>query len=199
MESTEGVVASLFVRWVESDGLRNTWQEAPFYEQFGVRADAITPMENVYVKLFHAMYRTKAGSVAELIAAYREEFPDEAAYVDSVVEEAFLGQPPMAAPELWLANPDFSTGTSLFDQLRGLPRTHTFDLNGASLTDLATVPGVEVDLARRIVKEGPYGEAGQLAENEGLSEEVLRRFEAMGEEMTRLTARAPRKPHPPSR
>ena len=188
MESTEGVVASLFVRWVESQGLRNTRRADSFYEQFGVTADILTPTENVYLKLFHVMYQAKPGSVAELIAAYREEFPDEAAYVESVVEEAFLGQAPVVAPELWLANPDFSTGTSLFDQLRGLPRTHTFDLNGASLTDLVAIPGVKLDLAQRILREGPYDEVGQLAGIAGLSDEVLRRFEAMRNEMARLTS-----------
>ncbi len=186
MESTEGVVASFFVRWVESQGLRNTWQADSFYEQFGVTPDALTPTENVYLKLFNAIYQAKPGSVAALIVAYREEFPDEAAYVDSIVEEVFLGQAPVVAPELWLANPDFSTGTSLFDQLRGLPRTHTFDLNGGSLTDLVAIPGVELDLARKILRDGPYDEVGQLAGIAGLSDELLRQFEAMHNEMARL-------------
>jgi len=188
MESTEGVVAALFVRWVENEGLRNTRGADSFYEPFGVTSDVITPTENVYLKLFHAMYRAKPRSVAELIAAYREEFPDEAAHVDSVVEAAFLGQPPVAAPELWLANPHFSTGTSLFDQLRGSPRTHTFDLNGASLTDLVAVPGVELDLARTVLREGPYDDVDQLAGIDGFSAELLGRFEAMGDEMALLTS-----------
>jgi hypothetical protein len=188
MESTEGVVASLFVRWVANEGLRGTRRPTPFYEQFGVDADVVSPTENVYLKLFHVLYQAKPVRVADLIEAYRGEFPDEAAYVDAVVSDAFLGQGPATAPELWLANPDFRTGTSLFDQLRGLPRTHTFDLNGASVTDLVAVPGVGLGLAERILRNGPYEAVAELGRVDGLSDELLQRFEAMSSEMTRLTS-----------
>jgi hypothetical protein len=77
---------------------------------------------------------------------------------------------------IWLANADFRVGTSLFDQWRSRPRTHTFDLNAASAVDLVAVPGVERPLADAILASGPYRGVGELQRVPGMTRPLLDRF-----------------------
>jgi hypothetical protein len=161
MLATEGVVSAFMYRWMH----------------------AASPLEDGYLKLFHAMALHKPHNLAQLIAAYKAAFPDEAATVDAVVREIFVGQSIPTAPEIWLANPDFRTGTTVFDQFRSAPRTHTFDLNAASVLDLMGVPGMTRPLADAILKSAPYATLEGLR---GITPELFARFRRMASEMDKL-------------
>ena len=140
--STEGVVAHLFWRWVTDPGLQHRYRDEDFYARFGVTAAALDPLDNAYLKIFHALRAGRAGDTVSFLRAYIAEFPDEAELAQQVVRSALAGQDVPDAPEIWLANPALMTGTSLFDQFRALPRAHTFDANAASALDWLAVPGV---------------------------------------------------------
>jgi hypothetical protein len=121
--------------------------------------------------------------VFEMVQDYVERFPEEKAWIDSLAAMVFLGPIDSPPPEFWMANRDFETGTTLFDQFRGLPRTHTFDLNAASVVDLISVPGVTPELARRILADVPYADVEDIRRVEGVSPELVARFVAMHDEM----------------
>ncbi len=188
MIATEGVIASFFYQWTTNETFLNKYREEGFYQQFGTTADDVGPLENAYLKLFHVFYEHKPHDVLELIAGYQATFPDEADAVDQMARTAFLGQEMVAAPQIWLANPDFQTGTSLYDQFRGMPRTHTFDLNAASEVDLIGVPGVDRILADRIRNQSPYASVDDIAEVPGVTLEVAERFRAMRRAMESLSS-----------
>ena len=190
MIATEGVIASFFYEWSTNETLLNSYREESFYQQFGITADDVGPLENAYLKLFHVFYEHKPHDILELIAGYQETFPDEVDAVDQVARTTFLGQEMVTAPQIWLANPDFQTGTSLFDQFRGMPRTHTFDLNAASEVDLISVPGVDRILADMIQYQSPYASVGDLAEVPGVTPEVAERFRTMRRSMQSLSSSA---------
>jgi len=98
MMACEGVIATLFYRWVNDDRLRNQYREAGFYQQFlspGVSSAEITkaipPYENANLKLFAAMRRVAADSteaqqplLIKIVNAYASLFPDEAEAVYGV-------------------------------------------------------------------------------------------------------------------
>jgi hypothetical protein len=190
MIATEGVVASFFLTWATSDGLRESYRAPSFYEQFGIEIENVGPVENVYLKLFHVFYEHKPHDLLALIDAYEREYPDELAAVSGVARDTFLGQEMVAAPQLWLANPAFQTGTSLYDQFRGLPRTHTFDLNAASEVDLVGVRGVDRFLADMIRFKAPYASVEDLADVPGVTPEILEEFRELERAMERLQTSA---------
>jgi hypothetical protein len=90
MMASEGVIATLFYRLVNDGRLRNRYCEAGFYQPFlapGVSEirNAISPYENVNLKLFAAMRKVAAQSVnthqpliIEIVDAYASLFPEEA-------------------------------------------------------------------------------------------------------------------------
>ncbi|MFI5179201.1 MAG: hypothetical protein ACHQO8_11580, partial [Vicinamibacterales bacterium] len=87
-------------------------------------------------------------------------------------------------PEIWLANDRFQTGTTLFDQYRAVPRTHTFDLNAASLVDLMTVGGISRELAVDIQADAPYASLEDAARVHGMTPAIMTRLRAMASAMT---------------
>lgn len=187
--ATEGVVSSFFYRWATSPALRQSRRPERFYSQFGTTGDAVTPLQNVYLKIFHAVEQHRPHDTASFIRAYRATFPDEAPLADAVASEIFPVQSPDAAPaEIWLANAGFPVGTTIFDQYRGVPRTHTFDLNSASIVDLTSVEGVAPELARAIIAGAPYDSVEDLRRIAGLPESLLSTMKAMEAEMEKLAA-----------
>lgn len=172
-------VSSLFYRWATDEGLRNTYRDERFYTQFGVSPADVTPLENLYLKLFHVLAIAKPKTAAGVVLAYQQQFSDEAALVDAVVRDVLLGQPLPRSPEIWLANPDFRVGTMVYDQFRQLSHIHTFDLNGASLVDLLGVPGVDRTLAEAILKGAPYASLDALEQVDGITPALRERFRAM--------------------
>ncbi len=106
--------------------------------------------------ILHAFHVSRAQDIYTVISAYRAEFPGEARSVDAIVDEITAGQGFQPAPQIWMANPDFPVGTSVFDQFRVIPRPHTFDLNAASMLDLLTIPGVTKEVASAILEDSPY-------------------------------------------
>jgi hypothetical protein len=184
MLSIEGVVSHLFWRWTTDRALQERLRDDAFYAQFGTRRADVSPEENVYIKLFYALYVGKPSDTAELVRAYVREFPDDATDVARVVRQALLEQDLPHAPEIWLANAALQTGTSLFDQYRTLPRPHTFDINAATEFDWRAVPGVTPELATRLVKGAPYQRLDDLASESdiepALREQLTRMAQAMG-------------------
>jgi hypothetical protein len=184
--STEGVVSYLFYHWATDKQIGETYRDQDFYAQFGADRNGVSPIENVYLKLFYVFYTHKPHDTAHVITAYKATFPDEAPLVDAIVRDAFLGQAlPTAAP-LWLANRDFKTGTTVFDQFRGAPRIHTFDLNAASLVDLMSVPGINRSLAEAMLRRAPFGNLDDLQHVQGVNPALVDRFKQMAVEMERM-------------
>jgi hypothetical protein len=177
--SIEGFVASLFVAWVSDAEIQQRYREPAFYEPFGVAPGRVSPLENAYLKLFHVLFVARPADVPAMLAGYKRCFPDEAAALDRVVRTIALGQSLDVPDPIWLANDDFRIGTSMFDQWRSMPRTHTFDLNAASEVDLVAVAGVDRRLAGAILKAGPYRTVGELQRVPGLTRPLLDRFTAL--------------------
>jgi hypothetical protein len=188
MLSSEGVVSHLFWRVITDRALRERHEDAAFYAQFGVTPAGVTPMENVFLKLFVALYEGRPSTAAELLRAYAERFPADAVDVDRVTREALLGQSLPDAPEVWLLNAALVTGTSLFDQYRALPRPHTFDANAATLLDWIGVPGVRREHAAALVAGAPYATLDALLAKTPAS--LRPQVTAMAEAMWRLRSRA---------
>jgi len=183
--STEGVVAHLFWSWVTDPGLQHHYRREGFYGRFGVTASEVDPLDNAYLKIFHALRAGRAGDTLAFLRAYLAAFPDEAVLVQQVVTATLAGQEVSEAPEIWLANPALQTGTSLFDQFRALPRLHTFDANAASALDWLSVPGVTPSVASRLLKGAPYRNLEALIARAGadasLRERIATMDAAMGE------------------
>jgi hypothetical protein len=154
--ATEGVIAHLFWRWVTDPVLRQRYRDPEFYGRFGTDASSVELLDNAYLKIFHALRAGRAGDTVSFLRSYVREFPDEAGRVEQLVREVLAGQDVPDAPELFLANPSLQTGTSLFDQFRALPRTHTFDANAATALDWLAVPGVGPGDAERLLRLAPY-------------------------------------------
>ena len=184
--STEGVIAHLFWRWVTDPDLQHRYRDDAFYARFGSAASDVDPIDNAYLKIFHAMRAGRAGDTVSFLRAYIREFPDEALLAQRVVGESLGGQDVPDAPELWLANPVLQTGTSLFDQFRALPRAHTFDANAASPLDWLAVPGVTPELARRLLDAAPYRDMDALRNLAGIDAGVRQRIAEMESAMGAL-------------
>ncbi len=184
--SIEGAISTLFTRWASDRRLQESRREPSFYEGYGTSDREISALQNVYLKLFHVIATRRPSDAASLIAAYRDVFPDEAPAIDALTADVFLGQSLDVPAEIWLASDAFSTGTTLFDQFRGLRRRHTFDLNAASLVDLTTIPGVDLALARRIQHASPFASLDDLARVRGLSGAIRGNLERMASAMESL-------------
>jgi hypothetical protein len=105
MMASEGVIATLFYRFVNDDRLRNQYHEAGFYQPFlapGVSMaeikNVISPYENVNLKLFAAMRKVAAQSVnthqpliIEIVDAYASLFPEEAEAIYGVFLQTTRG------------------------------------------------------------------------------------------------------------
>jgi hypothetical protein len=180
------VVSALFYQWATDSALRNAYRDDSFYEPFGSRRTDVSPAENVYLKMIYAFALGRPRDTRAAIACYKRAFPDEGEALDRVVRDALLGQLIPTSPEIWLANPAFRTGTTLFDQWRSQPRTHTFDLNAASLVDLLGVPGVSSATAGAILAGAPYRELADLRRAQGMTPSLYRTFERMAEDMRAL-------------
>jgi len=186
MLSTEGVMSGLFYRWVNSVPLGKHYLDQTFYDQFGVTRVEIAPVENVYLKLFQVFYAYKPQNTIQVVMGYRAAFPEEEADLNAIVKSVLLGQPLPDNPAIWLANPYFKTGTTVFDQFRGAPRLHTFDLNAASLVDLLGVPGMNKHLAESILEKGPYVKLEDLRQVPGFTPALLTKFQFMAAQMSGL-------------
>lgn len=66
MLQSEGVVSGLFHRWAMDQGLRNAYRDERFYAQFGTSRADVTPVENLYLKLFHVLATGKPRTAAEV-------------------------------------------------------------------------------------------------------------------------------------
>jgi len=186
--ATEGVVSAIFYRWVTDPRIQAGRPGSDFFAEFGVTPSEISPLENAYLKLFHALASEKPGDVIEVIESYKRVFPGDAEAVDDVVAGALIGQALPKAPRIWLANQEFTTGTSLFDQYRGVPRAHTFDLNAATKVDLMGVPGMSAEQADEILLGSPYRSLEELKRDAGLDDELFATLQAMAAAMDSLRA-----------
>ena len=190
MLSTEGVVAHLFWRLVTDTALQERYADDTFFELFGTTRAEVSPLDNVYLKIFAALDAGRPSTAAELLRAWAQAFPADAPDLDRITRAALLGQPVPDAPEIWLANDALITGTSLFDQYRGLPRVHTFDANAATTFDWMSVPGVTPAIAARLVAGAPYQTFEALQTSAAVSPLLRSRLSDMSAAMTQLRARA---------
>jgi hypothetical protein len=181
--SSEGVIAALFVRWLTDPDLGRSTDAAPLDDRFGVTTATLAPIERTYLKLFSVMAERHTHDAAALIRGYVETFPEEAGAVADLVRKTGFPWPLPDAPEIWLANDQFMTGTTLFDQYRAVPRVHTFDLNSASTVDLLTVEGVSMPLATAIQRDAPYVSVDDVARVPGVTGALVSRFRHMRQAM----------------
>ncbi|MBI2841335.1 MAG: hypothetical protein HYX75_23715 [Acidobacteria bacterium] len=186
MLASEGVISALLHRWATSAELRNRYRDDLFYARFGATRAEVGPAENYFLKSFFAIHEKKPQDAAQFAAAYKTSFPDEANAIAAAVSECFLGQPLPDVPAIWLASPRLQTGTTLFDQFRGVPRTHTFDLNAVSIVDLMSVQGMDLDTASAVAKSGPFKNVDDLSTVPGVTQELVGRFQAMKSGMAKL-------------
>lgn len=177
--ATEGVVSSFFYGWASDGELQQRLRDDAFYAQYGVARDALTPLQNVYLKIFHVLAERKPQSALDLARAYAETFPDEGPLVDAHVLRTFgTHMPDDLPPELWLAG-SFETGTTVFDQFRAAPRVHTFDLNAASILDLTTIEGVTPQMARAIAAASPFRTIDDVRGVAGVTPATVATMQAM--------------------
>jgi hypothetical protein len=167
MLATEGVVSALFARLASDPAIRQVYRDAAFYARFGVDKAEVPPADNAYLKLFAAIHEGGYDAAA-VVRAYVRLFPDEAGAVTSIARRILNGQEPPDAPEIWLLNDRFQTGTTLFDQFRGQPRAHTFDLNASALADLLGVSGMTPASARAIRAHAPYHSVADVSRVDGV-------------------------------
>lgn len=101
MMASEGVIATLFYRLVNDHRLGQSYREAAFYRAF-MRApvetpqQAVTPYENVNLKLFAAMEKLHGRQavgppIIDLVTEYAKLFPDEAKRVYEVFIDTTWG------------------------------------------------------------------------------------------------------------
>jgi hypothetical protein len=175
---TEGVVSTLFYRLVNTPVIRETPRDAAFYARFGTTRAQVQPLDNAYLKVFAAIH-DGGYDASGVVDAYGRLFPDERASADAVRRDVLLGQEPPASKEIWLLNADFKAGTTLFDQYRGVPRAHAFDLNASSPADLAGVRGMSQSLASAILARVPYASIEDLERIPGMTPQVIAAFQEM--------------------
>jgi hypothetical protein len=182
--STEGTVSHLFWRLMSDERLQRRYLDGPFYSAFGTTQSAVSPLENVYLKLFAALHEGKPSTTVETLRAWARVCPDDRADIDRIVRDALLGQPLPEASEIWLRNDALVTGTSLFDQYRGLPRPHTFDANASTMIDWLSVPGVTPEGAARLAAgAAPYAHIDALLESPALPAAARTRIQSMAAAM----------------
>ena len=172
MLATEGVVAALFWRIASAPALQQSQAPEGLYQQFGVRGADLAPIENGYVKLFAAI-RDGRYDAAAVVRAYARLFPRDAQPLDAIVRDVLIGQPLPSAPSIWLWNDGFAVGTTVFDQYRGIPRAHAFDINAASETDFLTVPGMTLTSARAILARVPVASVDDLRGVNGMTDTLF--------------------------
>jgi hypothetical protein len=160
------------------------------YAAFGVDPDTVAPIEHAYLKLFYAFDRHKPHDASAALRAYLETFPEDAPVVEALAAEIGFDARYQPPPEIWLANDGFTTGTTVFDQFRALPRSHTFDLNAASLVDLVTVEGMTREAADAILRAAPYSSVEDVARVREVSPALRERLAVMAARMIRLRAEA---------
>ncbi len=185
--STEGVVSALFVRLVSAPAIQRVYRDRSFYARFSTSAQDVDGLDNAYLKVFAAIQ--KGGyDTAAILRAYVELFPDESnALIDVVRATLHTGDLRLPA-EIWLLNDRFHAGTTVFDQFRGVPREHTFDLNAASAADLAAVRGMTGDAAAAIRAGGPFERVADVSRIRGVRPELAAEFVRMHEAMRRQAA-----------
>ncbi len=186
--ATEGVMAALFSRWVRDPALQAPAADPGLYERFGTHPAEVAPLEHAYLKLFAVMADRQPHDAAALVRGYADAFPLEHDAVAGLLQSAGFAWPLPDVPEIWLANDNLMTGTTLFDQYRALPRVHTFDLNAASVVDLRSVEGVSAELAAAIARAAPYASLRELARVPGVTAALSEHFGTMQAAMESVRA-----------
>jgi hypothetical protein len=188
--SSEGAVSALFARWMADRRLHAQAADAGVYAAFGVDPGAVAPIDHAYLKLFYAFDRHKPHDAGSALRAYLDTFPEEASSVTSIAGEIGFEPAFRPPPEIWLTNDGFTTGTTVFDQFRALPRSHTFDLNAASLVDLLTIEGMTRETAETVLRASPYSSLDDVRRVRDMPPMLHDRLVAMAARMKELRAGA---------
>src|SRR5262249_29598715 len=184
MLATEGVVSALFYRVLRDRAIQENREPSAFYRSFGTTPDAVDGLDNAYLKVFAAIHAAGYDALA-VVRAPETLFPTDALALESILEDVLVSPPAAAPRELWLLHESVTPPATLFDQFRGAPVAHAFDLNAASPADLAGVPGIGPDLAARIQSAAPFGRIEDLIDVPGITPEALSRFQEMRGAMLR--------------
>jgi hypothetical protein len=170
--STEGVVSALFVRLVTAPAIQRAYRDDGFYRRFSSSAQQLDGVDNAYLKIFAAIQ--KGGyDTAAILRAYIGLFPDEASALMEVVRATLYTEDLNLPCEIWLRNDRFHAGTTLFDQLRAVPRAHTFDLNASSAADLAGVQGMTIEANQAIRARAPFLQIEDVSHVAGVRPELV--------------------------
>jgi hypothetical protein len=188
LAATEGVVAAFAVRWLSSPAAQRLPAGADVVARWGLDGSS-TPTAIALAKLAEAVRVGRTHTLPALVASWRHLFPEDAEAISAVLAETVPGSAP-AAPPLWVATTAPVVGTSLFDQWRGAPRAHTFDLNAATAIDLMWVPGVDRATAAAIISHAPYASVAEAGRVPGVPTEVATELARMEKAMSGLRSQA---------
>ena len=129
------------------------------------------------------------GQVGDL-DLYRHNSRAAFSLLDQIIDRATKGNLALDAnlgPELWLLNEDFKIAPEVWNRERSLPIS--INLNTASEPELMTLPGVDSELAARIVaarhSRGYFRSMEDLGLVEGVSPALLRTLKEMVEKMNK--------------
>lgn len=78
--ASEGAVASVFYHIYQSPFFKNQYCAQDFYQMFGTSSKEVDPVQNFYLKIFHALAKTDLQSprlFTEFVGTYGECFPEE--------------------------------------------------------------------------------------------------------------------------
>ena len=122
------------------------------------------------------------------IAAFRRRSGEAFSLLKATTDRVVHGKLALEAnlgPELWVLNSRFQIAPAVWEHDRTLPLT--LNLNTAAEAELMTLPGVNLELARRIVAErrarGYFHSLDELSAAAGLSPEIVKSLAEMRAQM----------------
>ena len=128
-----------------------------------------------------------AGHLGDL-ESYRENSHAAFTLLDQITDRVAKGELALDAnlgPEIWLLNDDFKIARAVWEKQRTLPLS--FNLNAASEAELMTLPGVDLQLAKRLTatrhSRGYYRSLDEMGSVEGVSPALLTVMKTMAERM----------------
>ncbi len=159
-------------------------ESEPLFEIFLKTTWGVTVCQAVAGMLEHLTHTGRFGD----LAAFRELLPSATRVLNELLEDVVAGRAGLDAnlgPELWILNAGFRIPEALWERDRKLPLS--LNLNTASEAELLTLPGVNLDLARRVVKSrrevGFFGDLKHLFRSAALPLALQDSLSAMSEQM----------------
>jgi hypothetical protein len=187
MENVYLKLFQVFARYVRLDG--DLFGESPTILVLkGYAADYPDEAEAVYDVFLEitqgVTVEPRALQIAQDWVAARLTTAEHQAYLNGLRQRLLAGQTEVDSglgPQIWLRNPKVQVGVWALDAYASiLPRPYHFNLNAATVIDLRTVPGIDVQLAREIVRlrdeRGGFSALDDLAGIPGVTPQILDRL-----------------------